>query len=194
MLRNRVWTLFLSIMILWPVGQTEAASLSLLWNYDRTFVPAPQSFVLTVTQAGATPQHFKVAPAGVGACTKLDPASVDAFCTQLACPQPGTVAAFWVEGVWSEQTSAPSNIATCWFKPGDVGCPCHDPTEATAPPPVASPPPPTPPGLPTPRTPPVLSTTVPPLPQHSAVGLNLQPIGPLPPIPSVPAAPSAAAT
>jgi len=65
-------------------------------------------------------------------------------------------------------------MATCWCKPGDIGWPCHAPAEATALPPVASPPSP--------------------LPQRTAEGLSLLPVGELPAIPTAPVAPTAAAT
>src|SRR5262245_22168264 len=81
---------------------------------------------------------------------------------------------------------------TGWFKPGDIGCPCHDPAEATAS--VASPPPPPQVTTGPPATLPVLSTTPPPLPHRTAEGLNLLPVGELPPIPTAPGAPAAAAT
>jgi hypothetical protein len=108
------------------------------------------------------------------------------FCTELACPKPGTVAAFWVQAVWPEETSDPSNIVTCWFQPGPKPCDCQDPAKAIPQHPLPPPP------LVTTRPPvtlPVLTTTPPPLPQRTAEGLNLLPVGELPPLPTVPPIP-----
>ena len=155
-------------------------ALALLWDFDRGYAPAPEAFIITVTQAGAAPQHFRVAPAAPGACTRLPGGTADDFCTELACPTPGTIAAFWVQAVGGEDSSAPSNIATCWFAPGDAPCTCQDPAHATPPQP-----PPPPPDLTRTR-----QTTPPPLPQRGPEGLNLLPVGALPPIPTAPPIPA----
>jgi hypothetical protein len=159
-------------------------SLALLWDFDRMWTPAPDAFLLTATQAGAPTQQYRVAFNPPGACQRLDAEALDAFCTLLACPTAGTVVAFWVQAVASTGTSVPSNIATCWFPPGEAGCHCHDPQEAIPPQPVSPPPPP---------NAPLLSTVVPPLPQRSAEGLHLLPIGDLPLLPVVPPVPATTA-
>src|SRR5207249_1960178 len=109
------------------------------------------------------------------------------FCTVMACPAPRSVVAYWVNAVWGDQVSGPSNIATCWFKPGDPGCTCHDPAEAVPP---APPPPPPVATVPPPLTLSVLTTTPPPLPQQTAEGLHLLPVGALPYVPSAPPIPA----
>jgi hypothetical protein len=155
-------------------------ALALLWEYPRDVTPPPDTFLMTITQSGAPPQQFRVALAAPGACLTLATGEQASFCTLLACPKPGTVAAFWVQAVLGEETSDLSNIATCWFEPGPQACACQDPpTVSTRHPP----PPPPPPAL-------TLITTPPPLPQRTAEGLNLLPIGPLPTLPSVPALPT----
>src|ERR1043165_3552256 len=159
-------------------------ALALLWEFPRDYAPAPDTFLVTATQAGAPPQQYRVAFNPPGACQRLDAEAVEAFCTVLACPAAGTVVAFWVQAVASTGTSVPSNIATCWFPPGEAGCHCHDPQEAIPPHPVAPPPPPT-----LPR----LSTAAPPLPQRSAEGLHLLPVGDLPLLPTVPPVPATTA-
>src|SRR5262249_42254743 len=59
------------LVTLWQGGQVEAAALGLVWDFPRDFAPVPQSFVLTVTQAGTQPQQFRVPLAQVGACTQF---------------------------------------------------------------------------------------------------------------------------
>ena len=162
-------------------------TLALLWEYDRHYTPAPEVFVISATQAGGAPQQqFRVAPAAPGACTRLPSGAGDSFCTVLACPTPGSVVAYWVQAVWPDQTSAPSNIATCWFRPGDAQCICHDPALAVPP---APPPPPVGPSSPLAGLPP-RQTAPPPLPQRTAEGLNLLPIGTLPALPTLPPLPA----
>jgi hypothetical protein len=154
---------------------------ALLWEYPRDVTPGPEAFVLTVTQSGAPVQQFRVPLAAPGACLTLPTGEPDSFCTLLACPKPGTVAAFWVQAVREEETSDLSNIATCWFEPGPQACACQDP--ATVITRLPAPPPPPPPDL-------TLTTTPPPLPQRGPEGLNLLPIGALPLVPTVPAIPT----
>src|SRR5262249_25067378 len=120
------------------------------------------------------PATVRVPLAAAGACTQMPAGTPAEFCTQLSCPPPGTIAGFWVQAIWLQQHSAPSNIVTCWFKPSEVGCPCHDPAEATPPPPAM---------------PPVVSETIPPLPQQGPAGLGLLPVGAILDAPTAPAAP-----
>ena len=160
--------------------------LSLFWAYDPAVQPPPEAFVITVTQGGAADQQFRVAPSPPGACDALPTGPGEQFCTQLACPRPGTVAAFYVEAVWSDQVSPRSEPVTCWFASNPATCHCQDP--APAHPPQASPPAPTPePTLP-------IGAVPPPRPQQTAEGLNLHPIGPLPTLPIIPAIPPSAGT
>jgi hypothetical protein len=156
------------------------AVLGILWEFDRSYTPPPDAFLLTVTQSGAPPQQFRVALAAPGACLTLPTGEQDSFCTRLACPKPGTVAAFWVQAVLGEETSDLSNIATCWFEPGPQACACQDPARVLT---QLLPPPPPPPDL-------TLIASPPPLPQRTADGLNLLPVGDIPPLPTLPPMPT----
>jgi hypothetical protein len=170
------WLLLAGLLL--SSGQPTWAALPLLWEYPRDVTPPPDTFVLTVTQSGAPPQQFRVALAAPGACLTLPTGEPDSFCTLLACPKPGTVAAFWVQAVLGEETSDLSNIATCWFEPGPHACTCQDPAKVITR--LLTPPPP--PDL-------TLITPPPPLPQQGPEGLNLLPVGALPTVPTIPPLP-----
>src|SRR5262245_40814248 len=167
----------LSLSLLGWVALAAAAPAP-TWQYPRTYAPAPDAFVLTAVAASGSQQQYRVAPAGVGACTRIPGASADDFCTVLACPPPDSIIAYWVHAVWGQKTSTPSNIATCWFKPDDPTCGCQNPEDRPLPSERPQPPTSTP-----PLTMPPLVTTPPPRPQQSAEGLNLLPIGTLPTLP-----------
>jgi len=77
----------------------QGASLGLLWTFPRDAHPAPDAFILTVTQAGTSPQQFRVPLAAAGACTQMPAGTPAEFCTQLSCPPPGTIAGFWVQAI-----------------------------------------------------------------------------------------------
>ena len=103
------------------------------------------------------------------------------------CPDwlpPTGVYGFVVHAVYETGTSAPSNTYRCTIV--HMQCAC---TTIVLP----APPPPVPPmvQIPPPGLPP-LTTTPPPLPQQSAEGLNLLPVGEIPLLPIIPAIPASA--
>jgi hypothetical protein len=180
----RARMLVLALLLGWA-STASGKALGLLWDFDRDYQPAPEHFLLSVTQSGVEPQQFKVPWSDLSACLALDPASREAFCTLLACPAPGTVAAFWVQGVWPDQTGPveAEEILTCWFPLSPKGCPCRPLKEGTP----RRPPPPT---ITPPAELPPLQTTPPPRTQQTAEGLNLLPVGEMPPTPTAPPIPT----
>jgi hypothetical protein len=160
----------------------QAVQIWAIWELDLGGHAPPTSFVLTV----ASPTGVGVPPpmtVPYAACTTVPNAPRGSHCAPVGCPPAGTYA-FVVQAQYPEGLSAPSNLATCTLTPL-TGCTCV--AEGLALPP---------PSVPLPSVPvlPVLVTTPPPLPQQTAEGLNLLPLGALPPLPAVPPLPQTAAT
>jgi hypothetical protein len=167
----KLLTLWLLLSAVPALGQSRTAPMA--WEYDRTYTPPVIGFLLTAVDAQGTTQPFQVPLSLPGACDGLPDATADTFCTTVPCPAPGSTVEYWVQATVSETVySMPSPSITCFFPAGGSACRCAS-TATNTPPPLP------------PTTPPP-----PPLPQRSAEGLNLLPIGSLPalaPVPSIPA-------
>jgi hypothetical protein len=146
------------------------------WELDLGGHAPPTSFVLTVT----SPTGTAVPPAMVvpwAPCTQALGVTSLSHCAPVGCPPTGTYV-FVVRAQYAEGLSGPSNLATCTIPVNSAVCDCTVGAVAQPPPPSPPPPPPL-----------VLATAPPPLPQRSAAGLNLLPVGTLPTLPTVPAIP-----
>jgi hypothetical protein len=135
--RNK-WALWL-LLLLGP-GVCQAKPVTLSWDFPRDYVPAPENFILAQTQNGMPEKQSRVALAAKDACPIEPGDNHNTFCTQLAqCPAPGSTVAYWVFAQWGTTVTGPTNIATCYTKPGEP-CVCHDPLEVLPPPPLPPPP------------------------------------------------------
>jgi hypothetical protein len=122
-----LWLLLLS-------GVCQAQRLLLVWNFPRDYTPAPDNFILSQTQNATPEKQSRVALSAEGACPGIVQNVHDTFCTMLTqCPAPGTITAYWVYAQWGTTFSTPSNIATCYTRPGEP-CVCHDPLDKPPPP------------------------------------------------------------
>jgi hypothetical protein len=176
------WPLLLLLSFTLTHAAPNDAQLPLLWDFPRTYTPPPDSFIVTATQAGASPQQFRAALSPPGACiaaTKNGKTTDDTFCTLMICPPPGAVVAYWVQAQWGEVFSEQSNIVICWFKPGQDACTCTDPKDILS----APPPPPMKPPASILQTPPIHLIT-------SAEGLNLVKQTPTLPVMTIPPLPT----
>lgn len=165
----------------------------LAWDFVRELTPPTKGFGIAAVGGNGSIQQFQVAPSEPGACDWAGAATEgrETFCTTVACPAAGSITAYWVQEVSDLGMSVPTNILTCWTPPHVPTCPCLDPGQA---PPGQGLPPSLPPVMQPPASLPPLSTDPPPLPQRSAEGLHLQPIGPLPVLSSIPTIPPSAGT
>lgn len=142
------------------------ATFALQWEFDRSYTPQPDTFVLlSATETGQTLDTMQTPVSVVGACAAMggNPGA-DIYCTQWpTCPAPG-VMVFFVQAAWGEEASAPSELMTCVFD-AQTPCVCHDP--ATYVPPTGGPVviPPLPPG----DIPPVTHVSLPALPPFAPV-------------------------
>jgi hypothetical protein len=163
-----------------------------VWDLDLGDHAPPTHFVLTVTSptgAGVPPPMtipWKT-------CTQPDMPSTS-FCAPIGCPPTGTYV-FVVEAQYDDGLSAPSNTYTCTIPTSSSVCDCTQsnpkpsapsPPAPAPPPTIAMPAPPAPPPGMTSEPPAGMTTEVPPLPQQSAEGLDLQPVGDYPPAPVTP--------
>jgi len=165
--RWAVLSMCLSVIPVFAAPPLE--QLGLAWEFTRAYTPVPDTFILTITQAGVAPRQMKVALSAPGACVTFPHGVEDTFCTVMACPAPGTVAAYWMQAQWGTTFSDHSNILTCLFKYEGTKCVCIDPKDIKP-----LPPPPPPPRLPDPpKNPPALVTTPPLHPTTSPIGLNI---------------------
>jgi hypothetical protein len=176
-----LWLLLLS-------GVCHAKSVTLSWDFPRDYAPAPDNFILAQTQNGMPEKQSKVALAAEGACPPEPGDSHNTFCTQLTqCPAPGSTVAYWVYAQWGTTVTGPTNIATCYTKPGEP-CVCHDPLE------VVPPPPPPPPPNPMVDTPPTQQENAPPTQLATTAPSILASVSPTVPTFQIPAAPASAGT
>jgi hypothetical protein len=134
---------------LWLLPQiVAAASFGLAWDFDRSYAPPPQSFLITYTDADGQLQQMQTPPSPRGACATAVAATDNTFCTMWpTCPSVG-VMTFWVQAYWSETLVSDKGtpLLMCLFTTSQP-CICQDPL-TTPPPPVERPIPPQPPTLP----------------------------------------------
>lgn len=107
-------------------------ALALLWNFDRTYTPQPERFVISYTAAGGQPlEAMEVAPSAPGACAGETDAAV--YCAQWpSCPPIDSIIGFWVHAEWGDVQSERTNLLTCHFVEACV-CTPIDTTTAQAP-------------------------------------------------------------
>lgn len=169
-------------------GQTGRRPLA--WNYERALVPPVQAFGVVAVDGRGGVQQFQVVPSEPGACDWAPEVTEATFCGTVTCPPGGSITAYWVQAVSATSSSPPSEVVTCYTPPQSPTCACLDPSQApagTGLPPATAP-------VQTSTAKPALSTEVPPRPQQSAEGLNLQAIGPLPTVSQVPSIPESHGT
>ena len=169
----------------------HAKQLWAVWDLDLGTHTPPTHFVLTVTSPTGTgvPPPMTVP---WKTCTQPDmPAT--SYCAPIGCPPTGTYV-FSVQAQYKEGLSDPSNTYTCKIPTPSSVCECATgtpkPATPTPPPPqqppVATPEPPTPPPGMVSEPPAGMIAEPPAMPQQTAEGLNLQPVGDYPPIPVTP--------
>jgi hypothetical protein len=173
-----LWVVAL-ILVATPV---QAAQIWAMWELDLGAHAPPVAFVLSATSPSGAPVPPDMRIPWQQCALTGQPAGT--YCAPIGCPTAG-VYEFQVRAQFAEGLSDPSNTFRCTLIPPG-GCNCVD--ALLGPVPVVPPPP-----VPVPIQPVGLGTP-PPLPQRSAEGLGLLPIGPLPAIPQVPTMPSSAAT
>ena len=180
---------FVSLLVLCLACSAEAKQLWAVWDLDLGSHVPPTHFILTVTSptgAGVPP------PMTVPwkTCTQSD-FPVGGYCAPIGCPPIGTYV-FTVRAQYDEGVSAPSNSYTCTIPHPSSVCECTQnhpkPSPAPTPPPptIASPEPPAPPPGLVSEPPPGMIAEPPTMPQQTAEGLHLQPVGDDPPIPVTP--------
>jgi hypothetical protein len=182
---SRRASLLVGGMLLLLAQPVWAKTIWAIWDLDLAGHAPPTNFVLTVT----SPSGIAVPPAMIvpwAACTQVPGVTPLSHCAPIGCPPTGSYV-FQVQAQYTEGLSGPSNLATCTIPVNSAVCDCTSGA-------VAPPPPPPPPVVVTPPPPPSLITTPPPLPQQTAEGLNLLPVGAIPALPTVPPMPQSAAT
>jgi hypothetical protein len=162
MAANNRWLPALLLLLLPHISQAQ--QLVFIWQFPRDLAPPPDNFILAQTETGKPEQQAKVALSPEGACPGVVENVHDTFCAaEPRCPAPGSIVAYWVYAQRGAEFSTPSNIATCYTKPGEP-CVCHDPLAAGPPPPSSAPPSSPAPASssPTPANPPPASPPAPP--------------------------------